>query len=63
MLDFDSTISQPTYIPWDDTDAPRPDTGKPSKRRGYVVADDIYLFEKMSDEEIVRNFGGQERIE
>ena len=47
VLDFDSTISTPTYV----------------KRAGcWAVADNVALFQSMSKAEIVQNFGGAARI-
>lgn len=47
VLDFDSTISTPTYL---------------HRARQWAVADNVPLFESMSEEERIMNFGGPERI-
>ena len=48
ILDFDSTISVPTFL----------------ERKGqWAVADNVQLFNSMSKEEQIANFGGAKRIE
>ena len=48
VLDFDSTISTPTFL---------------ERANQWAVADNVPLFESMSAEERVANFGGKARIE
>lgn len=47
ILDFDSTISSPTYL---------------ARANAWAVADNRALFASMSNEEICANFGGAHRI-
>ena len=47
VLDFDSTISTPTYL---------------NRVRQWAVADNVKLFNSMSEDEIMANFGGPERL-
>ena len=47
FLDFDSTISTPTFL---------------QRAQEWAVADKIKLFQMMSNEEIIANFGGPARI-
>ena len=47
VLDFDSTISTPTFL---------------KRTNCWCVADNVALFNSMSHEEIVANFGGASRI-
>lgn len=47
VLDFDSTISTPTYL---------------NRASCWAVADNIALFESMTLEEIIANFGGKARV-
>jgi phosphoglycolate phosphatase-like HAD superfamily hydrolase len=47
ILDFDSTISCATFLP---------------RAQQWCVADNVALFESMSDDERVHNFGGLARI-
>ena len=47
VLDFDSTISTPTFL---------------QRVQVWAVADNLKLFESMSEAEILANFGGAERI-
>ena len=46
FLDFDSTISTPTYL---------------DRFKKWAVADDVALFHAMTTEERIRNFGGAPR--
>ena len=48
VLDFDSTISTPTFL---------------ERANQWAVADNVPLFASMSTEERVANFGGTARIE
>jgi hypothetical protein len=48
FLDFDSTISTPTFL---------------KRAEKWAVADNLELFQSMSEPEILANFGGQKRIE
>ena len=48
VLDFDSTISTPTFL---------------ERANQWAVADNVPLFDSMSAEERVANFGGKARIE
>mgnify|MGYP002005512673 CR=1 FL=1 len=48
VLDFDSTISTPIFL---------------ERVKHWAVADNVKLFNSMSTEERVANFGGKERIE
>eukprot|EP00320_Phaeocystis_rex_P019697 CAMPEP_0119062858 /NCGR_PEP_ID=MMETSP1178-20130426/6353_1 /TAXON_ID=33656 /ORGANISM="unid sp, Strain CCMP2000" /LENGTH=175 /DNA_ID=CAMNT_0007044167 /DNA_START=32 /DNA_END=559 /DNA_ORIENTATION=+ len=48
VLDFDSTISVPTFL---------------RRVNQWAVADNVTLFNSMSTEEQLANFGGKERIE
>ena len=48
VLDFDSTISTPTFL---------------QRVNQWAVADNVTLFNSMSTEEQLLNFGGKERIE
>ena len=47
FLDFDSTISTPTFL---------------HRAQVWAVADNVKLFHSMSEQEIIANFGGAERI-
>ena len=47
ILDFDSTISTPTYL---------------QRAQEWAVADNVALFQSMSKEEVIANFGGPARI-
>ena len=47
VLDFDSTISTPTFL---------------QRVNQWAVADNVTLFDSMSTEERIANFGGKERI-
>ena len=47
VLDFDSTISTPTYL---------------NRASCWAVADNLALFLSMTQEEIIANFGGNARI-
>lgn len=47
ILDFDSTISTPTYL---------------QRAQSWAVADNVRLFESMTDAEVLANFGGAARI-
>lgn len=47
FFDFDSTISQPTYL---------------AHKQQWAVADNVQLFQQMTPNEIVTNFGGAARI-
>ena len=48
VLDFDSTISVPTFL---------------KRAKQWAVADNVPLFDSMSTEERVANFGGKARVE
>ena len=47
VLDFDSTISTPTFL---------------QRTNCWAVADNLPLFKSMTEEEIIANFGGTARI-
>lgn len=48
VLDFDSTISTPTWI---------------ARLNEWAVADKVHIFQQLSPEEHIANLGGRERIE
>lgn len=47
VLDFDSTISIPTFL---------------QRFQQWAVADNLQIFEAMSETEVIANFGGMQRI-